>query len=134
MYFFTFTVIIADGPVNMLASPGQWANFSCTVSCSYDIDWFVEGYSTDISETCTETRDGMMVCVETTQECSTTTSTSYFSQRLSLLAKDEKAGSQIAVQCVALSTVYMPDATCFPDIQYSKFAFLTGKDVITLSL
>ena len=96
------------------------------MACTHDIDWFVEGYQTDITEMCSDTRNNMMVCTQTTQEC-TQSSTTGFSKQLSLLAKDEISGSKIAVQCVAVSRTYTPGETCIPFIEYSRFAFLNGK-------
>lgn len=106
---------------------GEWAEFRCSVACSHSIDWYVEGYSGDISDTCSTTRDGMMVCKEVTQACSSISSTAGYTEILRVLAKPELASSSIAIQCAAISLSAPAVNSCPPFLSYSRYALLTGK-------
>ncbi len=110
-------------------APGHWANFTCTVDCSRDIDWYIEGYESDISEQCEDTVGDMRVCTRVLQDCSTTESTTGHTQQLSVMAMTEQPNSVLAIQCVAISEMYdvlNPDP-CNPYIVFSRFAFLNGE-------
>lgn len=113
----------------MSRAPGEWAEFTCSVACSHSIDWYVEGYSGDITNACSAIVDGMMVCRETTQSCSSTSSTNGgYTEILRVLAKPELASTSIAVQCAAISlNPLLSNNACPPNLAYSRYALLTGK-------
>ena len=125
--WYLYTETIARGPVNIAADIGVWANFTCSVSCDYLITWYVEGYPSDISTTCSNTLNGMMVCKETTHRCATGGARNY-SETLRVLAKEEHEGSKIAVQCSAVARSLTSRNSCEPFVTYSRFALLSGKD------
>ena len=109
----------------MNADVGVWANFTCSVSCNHLINWFVGGYPSDISTECTSTLNDLMVCKETRHTCSSTPGATNNTETLKVLAKREHAGSNITVQCVAVSRIYNA-SSCHPFFTYSRFALLTG--------
>lgn len=118
---------IVEGPSNIAADMGLWANFTCSVSCDHFINWFVEGYPSDISTTCSDTHNSLMVCKQTRNVC-TPGGASNYSETLRVLAKAEHAGSKIAVQCAAVSRgIILNRTSCNPFITYSRFALLSGK-------
>ncbi len=125
-----------NGPGSARAQPGQWANFTCTVDCSRDIDWYVEGYRSDISEECVDTGNNMMVCTRILQDCSTPMSTSGRTQQLSIMANTDIAGLRIAVQCAAILEMYDPVSPdpCNPYIVYSRLAYLNGEFKVRIVL
>ena len=110
----------------MTTDVNEWAEFRCTVACSHSIDWYVEGYSGDISATCSSTLDGMMVCKEVTRDCSSTSATTGYTETLRVLAKPELASSSIAVQCAAISQSGPTINNCPPFLSYSRYALLNG--------
>lgn len=118
------------GPVDASRVPGEWAEFTCTVACSHSIDWYVEGYLGDITDTCSDTNNGMMVCKLVTQACSSPTSTFGYIETLRVLAKPELASSSIAVQCAAVSHSAPSRDNCPPFLAYSRYALLEGKAII----
>lgn len=123
-----FAATILDGPVSVSSDPGEWAVFSCTVACGYTIDWYVEGYLGDITDTCSTTLNGMMACTEVVHACSFPTSTEGYTERLRLLAKSQLASSNVAVQCAALSqSTSISSSGCPPFLAYSRYALLTGE-------
>ncbi len=130
------TDAIVNGPGSARAQPGQWANFTCTVDCSRDIDWYVEGYRSDISEECVDTGNNMMVCTRILQDCSTSMSTSGRTQQLSIMANTDIAGLRIAVQCAAILEMYDPVSPdpCNPYIVYSRLAYLNGEFKVRIVL
>lgn len=121
---------IVDGPVSVTRNPEEWAEFTCTVACTHSIDWYVEGYIGDISETCSATLNGMMACTEVVRECSSISSTEGFTKRLRLLAKSELASTSVAVQCSAIVSQTDSTATCPPpSLSYSRYALLIGEEL-----
>lgn len=122
-----FAGTVVQGPVSLSRDPGDWAEFSCTVACSHTMDWYVEGYSGDITDTCSMTLDGMMVCKEVTQACTSTSSPTGYTETLRVLAKPELASTNIAVQCAAVSLSPPTPNNCPPFLAYSRYALLSGK-------
>ena len=115
------------GPVDTSTGPGEWAEFICSVACSHSIDWYVEGYLGDITDTCSATNNGMMVCKVVTRSCSSPTSTFGYTETLRVLAKPELASSGIAVQCAAVSRSAPSRDNCPPFLAYSRYALLNGE-------
>ncbi len=120
--------VVTQGPVNLTRRPMEWAEFTCSVSCSHSIDWYLEGYQGDITEICSEANDEMTMtaCKQVNQTCSSITSTEDYTETLHVSASQEFAGSSIAVQCAAISHTLSPD-NCPPFLVYSRFALLSGK-------
>ena len=123
----SYTATVLHNPVDTSREPGEWAEFTCSVACSHSIDWYVEGYSGDITSTCSAQSNGMMVCRVVTQSCSSTTSTFGYTETLRVLAKPELASSNIAVQCAAVSRSSLSSNNCPPFLAYSRYALLSGK-------
>jgi len=98
------------------------------VACTHTIDWYVEGYTGDITTTCSNVLDGMMVCRIASRNCSSTSSTTGYMETLRVLAKSELAGSSVAVQCAAVSRSGFVEGDCPPFLTYSRYALLTGKE------
>ena len=121
------TATISEGPTSLSRNPEDWAEFTCSVACSHSIDWYVEGFPGDITDTCSTTLNGMMVCKEVVQSCSSTTSTETYTERLRLLAEPELASTSVAVQCAALSRSTPAPNNCPPFLVYSRYALLTGE-------
>ena len=119
------TEAIVQGPFNTAADVGLWANFTCSVSCNHLINWFVEGYPSDISTTCTTTHNDLMVCKDVRHDCGPG-STNY-TETLRVLAKTEHTGSNIAVQCAAIRRSVDNSNTCLPFITFSRYALLMGE-------
>ena len=119
-----------DSPGIQSKHPGEWAEFTCSVSCSHSIDWYVEGYSGDITNTCSTELDGITVCKEVTQSCSSNSATSGYKETLRVLATPKMASSSVAVQCAAISKdlSVLLGPKCNPFLSYSRYALLTGKD------
>ncbi len=120
-----------ESPVDTSRGPGEWAEFTCSVACSHSIDWYVEGYLGDITDVCSATNNGMMVCKVVTQSCSSTTSTFGYIETLRVLAKPELASSNIAVQCAAVSRSAPTSNNCPPFLAYSRYALLSGEQFYT---
>lgn len=118
--------VLQQGPVDVTSDPGQWVQFTCSVACSHSIDWYVESYVQDITTSCSDTADGMMVCKEVTQPCTSSTSTGYHTERLRVLAKPEIAGTNLTVQCAAISRSAPTASDCPPFLSYSRYALLSG--------
>ena len=101
------------------------------MACSHSIDWYVEGHSGDVTETCTqeilEGNTDSIVCKEVTQPCSSKTSTSGYVEKLRLLATPEMAATSVAVQCAAVSRSLPTGQECNPFLSYSRYALLTGE-------
>lgn len=116
-----------DGPSNLTVQPGQWGNFTCRVACTHTVNWYVEGYNRgDIMTTCSETLSGQTICMETTRNCPTETSTTGFVSTLRVLATEEFAGMDIAVQCSAVGTRIFTDPCDPPYLTFSRFSSLRG--------
>ena len=126
LFFYVSEEVIMDSPTNVEADVGVWANFTCSVSCDHLINWFVEGYPSDISTACSSTHNNLMACKQTTHECSPGGARNY-SETLRVLAKAKHAGSKIAVQCVAALRMISSRNSCNPFYTFSRFALLSGK-------
>ena len=121
--------VIIDGPSNLTVQPGEWGNFTCSVACTHFVDWYVEGFETgEISRTCSETLSDQTACMETVQPCASQTSTAEFVSRLRVLATNEFAGMNIAVQCSAIAHTFpSPSDPCPPPyLSFSRFSSLRG--------
>lgn len=118
---------ILRGPRSTSSDAGEWTEFTCSVACTHSIDWYVESYRGDITTTCSAIANDMMVCKEVTQDCSSSTSTTGYTETLRLLAKPELASSGITVQCAAISLSAPTSTNCPPFLSYSRYALLTGK-------
>ena len=126
LHFFPSPDVIENGPRSNLTQPGHWANFTCTVSCAYNIQWWVEGYRSEITSMCGNTDSNMMICTSILQDCSTSMSTSGRVGQLRIRTDNELAGRVLAVQCVAERSTSDSDS-CNPSEAFSRFAFLNGK-------
>ena len=112
----------------MTRAPGEWAEFNCTVNCNYNIEWYIEGHRGDVTESCSSIVGGMMLCKQVTRTCSSFTDTGGYTETFRVLAKSEHAGSNLAVQCLAVSRIYRdPDDDCPPSLSFSRYSLFTGK-------
>ena len=87
----------------------------------------MEGFIGDITSICTDRQDGMVACKEILQSCSSATSTQVHTERLRVLARQELASSNLAVQCAAVSRSTIITNSCPPFLLYSRFALLTSE-------
>ena len=131
---FSYAAVIRQGPTSLTRDPEEFAYFTCTVECSHSIDWYVEGFIGDITSICADGQDGMVACKEVLQSCSSATSTQLYTERLRILARQDLASSNLAVQCAAVSRSTIIVNSCPPFLLYSRFALLTSEySVVSVS-
>ena len=114
-----------QGPTSTSQAVGKWAEFNCTVACTHSINWYIEGYSGEIANSCNTMQGGMKVCTEVVHQCQDETSTTGYTENLRVMVSEELAGSRIAVQCAGLALSFST-SSCTPIISYSIMAFLTS--------
>ena len=95
--------MIMKGPMSVTREVGQWAEFNCTMVCTHSINWYMEGYHGDVSETCTAMfqEENVKVCKEMVQPCQDLTGTHGYTGTLRVLVTEEMADSSIGpvLQC-----------------------------------
>ena len=139
VYFFilTYTATVISGhPSDVTVEPNVWANFSCTVQCSYPVEWYKAGHPFPIRDDIdADSRSiaGLESRIPAMSACTSDNKTTYFLQVLAT-----KALNNSAFYCVAYESCYnCPETECKCGCVgscYSRPAFLRGKPVCILML
>ena len=125
----TATVIFED-PIDVTVEPNVWANFSCTVHCSFQkVMWYKVGRSNVIENLTGASIDGLQFNIPSKSMCTSGNKTTYF---LEVLATRQSHNS--AFYCAAYETCFgCPETECKCGCVgscYSRPAFLKGKPVM----
>ena len=124
----TATVIFED-PIDVTVEPNVWANFSCTVHCSFQkVMWYKVGRSNVIENLTGASIDGLQFNIPSKSMCTSGNKTTYF---LEVLATRQSHNS--AFYCAAYENcIGCPETECkcgCVGLCYSRPAFLKGKPV-----
>ena len=131
LHYCALVGVIKKGPMSVTRELGQWAEFNCTMACTHTIDWYMEGYRGDVSETCTALfqEENVKVCKESEQPCQDVTGSHGYTGTLRVLVTEEMAGSSIAVQCGGVALRFSEEE-CPPMSVFSLVSYLKGTSSI----